>query len=92
MRSSVALLAATPSLHRRERATPLAGEVPSAANPPSGCVFRTRCPAARPRCAEAMPSLEATPEQADHQVACWRAAEGEISPDDFERTRIALDS
>ena len=28
----------------------------------------------------------------DHLVACWRAAEGEISPDDFERTRIALET
>jgi oligopeptide/dipeptide ABC transporter ATP-binding protein len=70
-----ALLAATPSMHRRERATPLTGEVPNAASPPSGCVFRTRCPAAQLRCAEAMPFLEAAPEQADHQVACLRAAE-----------------
>jgi oligopeptide/dipeptide ABC transporter ATP-binding protein len=75
-----ALLAATPSMHRRERTPPLSGEVPSAANPPSGCVFRTRCPAAQARCAEAAPSLEPapggmTPDGATRQVACWRAAE-----------------
>ncbi len=70
-----ALLAATPSMHRREHMAPLAGEVPSAANPPSGCVFRTRCPAARPQCGEAAPPLGAAPGDATRQVACWRAAE-----------------
>jgi peptide/nickel transport system ATP-binding protein len=40
-----ALLSAVPSLdgRRRERIR-LAGEIPSAADPPTGCVFHTRCP------------------------------------------------
>ena len=40
-----ALLSAVPSLdgHRQERIR-LAGEIPSAASPPAGCVFHTRCP------------------------------------------------
>jgi peptide/nickel transport system ATP-binding protein len=40
-----ALLSAVPSLDgtHRERIR-LDGEIPSAANPPSGCVFHTRCP------------------------------------------------
>ena len=40
-----ALLSAVPSLDgtRRERIS-LTGEIPSAAHPPSGCVFHTRCP------------------------------------------------
>jgi len=66
-----ALLAAVPrshpSLPAPERVL-LAGEPPSPARPPSGCVFRTRCPAAMPRCAEAVPALrEVAPA---HAVAC----------------------
>ena len=40
-----ALLSAVPSLDgRRPTRIRLKGEIPSAANPPSGCVFHTRCP------------------------------------------------
>jgi peptide/nickel transport system ATP-binding protein len=41
----------------RQRAAGVKGELPSAVNPPSGCRFRTRCPAAASRCAEEEPLL-----------------------------------
>ena len=45
---------------------PLRGDLPSPLNPPSGCVFRTRCPRAQERCAVEVPDLAGT----NHQTAC----------------------
>lgn len=54
-----ALLSAIPSLDpmAKQQRQILEGDIPSPANPPSGCVFRTRCPFALPACAEAPPPL-----------------------------------
>lgn len=67
-----ALLSAIPvpdPTYRRQRIV-LQGEIPSPIRPPSGCVFRTRCPYALPECASAVPPLR---EVADGRLtACIR--------------------
>lgn len=63
---TVTLLSSTPGLGR-ERIV-LRGELPSPANPPSGCGFRTRCPIAVSDCAAQWPSL--TARGPDHLAAC----------------------
>ena len=70
-----ALLASTPRIDiaaRRQRQV-LSGELPSPLAPPSGCVFRTRCPHAQPRCADEVPLLEHV--GGDQWVACVRKDE-----------------
>ena len=52
----------------RRGAAAIRGELPSATAPPSGCRFRTRCPAAQALCAEQEPPLRAF--GPGHQAAC----------------------
>jgi peptide/nickel transport system ATP-binding protein len=51
----------------------LKGDIPSPLDPPSGCVFRTRCPHAIEACAGTVPQPE--PVGAGQMAACLRAAE-----------------
>jgi oligopeptide/dipeptide ABC transporter ATP-binding protein len=67
-----ALLSAVPvpDPDRKGKRIVLQGDIPSPINPPSGCVFRTRCPYAIADCANAVPALrEVSP---GHLKACIR--------------------
>ncbi|MFJ2777638.1 ABC transporter ATP-binding protein [Kitasatospora sp. NPDC087315] len=66
----------------------LSGDIPSPANPPSGCRFRTRCWKAQERCSTEIPLL-AAPAWLDglarHESACHFAAERDIEQSAAER-------
>ncbi|MFD7705838.1 oligopeptide/dipeptide ABC transporter ATP-binding protein [Streptomyces sp. NPDC059785] len=64
-----ALFSATPGLLDPIDPIPLAGPVPSAVRPPSGCPFRTRCWKADEACAAAMPDVS-TASSPDHRYRC----------------------
>ena len=67
-----ALLSAVPNpdpRQRRQRIV-LQGDIPSPANPPSGCVFRTRCRYAIDACAQTEPQLSRS--APGHYKACLR--------------------
>lgn len=60
----------SPKLARRADRQILTGDIPSPINPPSGCVFRTRCPMASKECAETRPPLKMV--SGIHQHACLK--------------------
>jgi len=57
-----------PKLNRQRERIVVGGEPPSPVNPPSGCVFHTRCPRARDLCKVEVPRLSAYPN--GHVAAC----------------------
>jgi peptide/nickel transport system ATP-binding protein len=60
---------ADPSLERAKEHQGVRGELPSAVAPPSGCRFRTRCPAAQGLCAKEEPPLRPFTDSG-HLAAC----------------------
>ena len=75
------LLNAVPSADvegsRERRGGQIQGELPSAANPPSGCRFRTRCPAATDICANEEPTMQEISN--GHTVACHFPLEAAVT-------------
>jgi oligopeptide/dipeptide ABC transporter ATP-binding protein len=88
---TISLLSAVPIpdpvVERRREPILLAGDLPSPANPPSGCRFHTRCPYLQPtRCREEVPELRPIG-SSGHLVACHWAEKikaGEIEPQERE--------
>ena len=69
-----------PAKERARRRILLQGDLPSPANPPSGCRFRTRCPkfltlspAEQQKCIDEHPELKVRSDQAANLVACHYA-------------------
>jgi oligopeptide/dipeptide ABC transporter ATP-binding protein len=75
-----------PVVERERRPILLSGDLPSPANPPSGCRFHTRCPYVQPtRCRDEPPPLREL--AGEHTVACHWAEEiktGQIEPRERE--------
>ncbi|MEU0244809.1 ABC transporter ATP-binding protein [Streptomyces sp. NPDC006235] len=79
-----ALFSATPGLLNPIEPIPLAGPVPSATRPPSGCPFRTRCWKADGTCAEVMPDFSVASAPA-HRFRCHHPVQEDESTRDLVR-------
>ncbi len=73
-----------PEIEKNRTQIVLKGDVPSPLDPPSGCVFHTRCPYAWDRCKKEVPKFKEAED--GHHVACHLIDEPERR-DDFEQHR-----
>jgi oligopeptide/dipeptide ABC transporter ATP-binding protein len=79
-----ALLSAVPVANpkaKRERVI-LQGDLPSPANPPSGCTFHPRCPVANESCKTKIPALHDI--DSGHQVSCHLFTDGKLKENNEE--------
>jgi peptide/nickel transport system ATP-binding protein len=70
---------------KRERII-LKGEIPSPVNPPSGCVFRNRCPVAMDICAKDKPVWQEV--ETDHFVACHLYDKNKTGDQDYRQVAV----
>ncbi|PWC10325.1 murein tripeptide/oligopeptide ABC transporter ATP binding protein OppF [Brenneria corticis] len=66
-----------PDKERNKRVQILEGELPSPIDPPSGCVFCTRCPIVGPECVKTRPLLEGS---FTHAVSCLKVDPQSLLP------------
>jgi oligopeptide/dipeptide ABC transporter ATP-binding protein len=57
-----------PKIERKKKFVPIKGDIPSASNPPSGCVFRTRCPNPTSDCKDGKSEMGLIEIEPDHWV------------------------
>ncbi len=63
---------------KKKKRKPLAGDLPSPAHPPMGCVFHTRCPLMETACVASIPSLRRV--GPEHYAACHFVAAPDSAP------------
>jgi len=57
-----------PKIERKKKFSPIKGDIPSASNPPSGCVFRTRCPDPTAECRDGKSEMGLIEKEPGHWV------------------------
>ena len=79
---TLALTSAFPSVSGERRSlAALAGEPPNLVNPPKGCPFHPRCPAATDLCRSEFPPVV---NRKDHWAACWHPLDNAFLPEDAD--------
>lgn len=95
---TTALFSATPSILHDVTPIALAGPVPSAVYPPSGCSFHPRCWKAEPDCSLAVPTLTVVSELPRHSYCCLHPVSGQedipsdVLVDQVEQISVAANS